>query len=417
VISATSGAITAVASCRSSNDHARDIGAPSRGLFFTPFFTCPPEIPTLSDWDNGSPGALRTAETIHTRRSVDQSNPRRGPPMRSRPGATAMPTTRWTFAGVVAAAVVTSAGTATRQFRLAPAAPPARQAFNLVNASHHRLTTWGGSVVRDPSTGLHHIYASAFTNSCGLCGWETNSEVLHGVSAAGPDGPYNLSIGVAIPTYAHNPQVVYSERERLYLLFVLGVENHTAAIPCVRGQPVHRYPGLPPWLSTVSLHTARSPNGPWTMRSESGGGGVIARGLNANPTAWINRTSGEITLLYGRFDRPHRPHRRFYSVVTAASSAGPWVPRGDLPATLDPPRHCSQNVTSPWYQCWCNNEVRSTTNPSITGPAAAACWPTPHLPFLPSCAVFKKVLRCAGDRAPSPPSPPPFTFGRSCACP
>jgi len=50
--------------------------------------------------------------------------------------------------------------------------------------------------------------------------------------------------------------------------------------------------------------------------------------------AHVDADTGELTLVYGRFDRPHSPHSRIYSVVTAASTGAPWVPQGDLPASL-----------------------------------------------------------------------------------
>ena len=49
---------------------------------------------------------------------------------------------------------------------LRPAALPSHQALNLVNGSGpspfsaRGMTTWGGSVVLDPQSGLHHIFAA-----------------------------------------------------------------------------------------------------------------------------------------------------------------------------------------------------------------------------------------------------------------
>jgi hypothetical protein len=260
-------------------------------------------------------------------------------------------------------------------FRLREAALPQHQALNLVNSTalpppFASMATWGGSVVRDPLTGLFHIFAAGFvpgparlgSSPCGLAAWESNSVVVTG-SSRSPSGPFNAAqspaLSVAVGTFAHNPEVIYSAKERKYLLFVLGYRNSSTALPCdPSGSPIGRYPlGIPPWLSTVSLHTAASPAGPWSS------GTVIAHGVNANPTPWVEPLTGEITLLYGRFDKPHRPHNRFYSVMTSPSSDGPWTPRGDLPPTLNPPSHCGGDGAdpavgggNPWSKCWCNNE-------------------------------------------------------------
>ena len=249
-------------------------------------------------------------------------------------------------------------------FNLRDAALPPNQAVNLVNdtavpAPFARMATWGGSVVRDPLTGLYHIFAAGFVgtngSACGLSSWESNSLVLTG-SSRSPAGPFSTTghLSIAVGTFAHNPEVVYSPKERKYLLFVLGYTNATTAYACDRsGNPIGHYAGgIPPWLGTVSLHTADSPNGPWSS------GVVVAHGTNANPTAWVD-TTGEITLLYGRFDKPHRPHKRYYSVLSAKSSRGPWKSLGDLPETLNPPDQCSSpsDPSSPWGKCWCNNEA------------------------------------------------------------
>lgn len=250
-------------------------------------------------------------------------------------------------------------------FRLRDATLPPHQVLNLVNNTalpppFARMATWGGSVVRDPTTGLYHIFAAGFVglngSVCGLSSWESNSLVLTG-SGPSPAGPFSATdhLSIAVGTFAHNPEVVYSPKERKYLLFILGYANSSTAYACdARGEPQGHYAnGIPPWLGTVSLHTADNPNGPWSK------GTVLAHGTNANPTAWVDATTGEITLLYGRFDKPHRPHKRYYSVLRAKSFTGPWRSLGDLPASLNPPSNCSspEDPSSPWARCWCNNEV------------------------------------------------------------
>ena len=86
--------------------------------------------------------------------------------------------------------------------------------------------------------------------------------------------------------------MVFSQKEKLYLLFILGYDNRSTPLPCGSdGKPSGRWgSGIPPWLSTVSLHVASRPQGPWSA------GQIIARGLNANPTPWVDEATGEITL-------------------------------------------------------------------------------------------------------------------------
>ncbi len=279
------------------------------------------------------------------------------------------------------------------------AGPTILQALNLVNntalsAPFDRMATWGGSVVRDPRTGLYHIFAAGFVGPngslCGLSSWESNSLVLTG-SSPSPAGPFSATghLSVAVGTFAHNPEVVYSPKERKFLLFILGYANASTAYACDdSGSPTGHYAGgrIPPWLGTVSLHTADSPNGPWSS------GVILAHGTNANPTAWVDAASGEISLVYGRFDKPHRPHKRYYSVLSAKSSHGPWRSLGDLPATLNPPSQCSppSEPSSPWAKCWCNNEVTASPARALKSVLAALLKiPCPVVCFPMHCNVAR----------------------------
>jgi hypothetical protein len=49
------------------------------------------------------------------------------------------------------------------------------------------------------------------------------------------------------------------------------------------------------------LHTAPTPEGPWEplLNVSTGKPALLADGLNANPTVWVDPSSGEVTLLYG----------------------------------------------------------------------------------------------------------------------
>ena len=65
------------------------------------------------------------------------------------------------------------------------------------------LTSWGGSILTDPSTGKHHLFVSTLTNSCSLRYWQTNSRIDHAVSE-NITGPY-LFQDTAINTWSTNP--------------------------------------------------------------------------------------------------------------------------------------------------------------------------------------------------------------------
>ena len=172
---------------------------------------------------------------------------------------------------------------ARQPLRLRPAALPGHQALNLVNSSgpapysDRGMTTWGGSVGMNPLTGWPPPHLRR-----GLC-WPPRPVKLgdqlphrHGhTSSTGPGGSFNSSaLTIPVGPFAHNPEaIIYSPREKKYMLFVLGYmyENASAVVGCdSQGRPKGHYAdGIPPWLSTVSLHTAAAPHGPWSSGTAS----------------------------------------------------------------------------------------------------------------------------------------------------
>ena len=88
---------------------------------------------------------------------------------------------------------------------------------------------WGGSVIRCPRDGLHHMYVSRWEERLGHNAWVTSSEVAH-VTSPSPLGPWRFR-GVALPRRGpqhwdgmatHNPTVHWDPRQRLYVLFYIG---------------------------------------------------------------------------------------------------------------------------------------------------------------------------------------------------
>eukprot|EP01050_Picozoa_sp_SAG11_P030069 SAG11_NODE_8735_length_981_cov_1.390023_1_plen_55_part_10 len=54
---------------------------------------------------------------------------------------------------------------------------------------HPNVTSWGGNVLLDNSTGLHHLYVMEIAGpngtSCGLISWGSHSTIVHAVSKSG----------------------------------------------------------------------------------------------------------------------------------------------------------------------------------------------------------------------------------------
>ena len=89
------------------------------------------------------------------------------------------------------------------------------------------VTSWGGNVVQWPQDdGRFHLFVAEIAESCGMANWKNNSFVTHAVSDA-VGGPY-VEADVAVPSWAHNPQVI-AHGTSLFL-FHIGAGDGTAAL-------------------------------------------------------------------------------------------------------------------------------------------------------------------------------------------
>ena len=77
--------------------------------------------------------------------------------------------------------------------------------------------------------GTFHLYASAFSEACGLNAWTTNSEVIHavGTSAVGPF----VFRDVALPVYHHNAQPAVAP-DGTFLIFAIGMDPQGGIANC-----------------------------------------------------------------------------------------------------------------------------------------------------------------------------------------
>ncbi len=117
--------------------------------------------------------------------------------------------------------------------------------------------SWGMSVLADDSGDLWHGYMTELGGNCSLSSYGAASRILH-LTAPAPTGPWAVA-GVALPRFAHNPQVV-RDRDGAWLLFHIGADEPA-------GCEAERCPG-PHNASCAGGHgtsvaRALSPYGPW----------------------------------------------------------------------------------------------------------------------------------------------------------
>jgi hypothetical protein len=134
--------------------------------------------------------------------------------------------------------------------KLSPAFAPPDQAY-----CHYNDSTWGGSVLKGDD-GVYHMYFSEMANNCTLHDYGSVSRVVH-ATARSPLGPF-VRQSIALPVFAHNPQVIRHPDGTL-LLFHIGDTVDPACVSDCR-----------PNTTTPSITTYRNATSTgWHMSNET----------------------------------------------------------------------------------------------------------------------------------------------------
>ena len=122
---------------------------------------------------------------------------------------------------------------------------------------------WGGGAVRSDD-GRVHLFASRFTEGCGLATWLGNSECVHAV-ADDPLGPFEVQ-DVVLPVFCHNP-TVRRDPTGGYVLYSIGGDKDPSesATACADGVTLEPWDaGLEPLNCVIRAMRADDPDGPWS---------------------------------------------------------------------------------------------------------------------------------------------------------
>lgn len=93
-------------------------------------------------------------------------------------------------------------------------------------------SSWGSRIVQDPTDkSLHHLFAAEFSHDCGLDYWAPYSRIIRAESRTGPAGPYSFVAEIQ-PAFAHNPTVIYSPADKLWLMYYIGCKQDVVADKC-----------------------------------------------------------------------------------------------------------------------------------------------------------------------------------------
>ena len=159
------------------------------------------------------------------------------------------------------------------------------------------ISSWGGNIIYDNSTKLYHLFYSEMINNCGLKVWEDGSYCAHATSTNLMTDPFKFK-NVAITPQSHNCEghrlgPKYNYQWLLLHQYPGNTSSNTVPTCCTNittngkddycngTTPFSNVPNVtappPPngYMSGSFLHTASSPDGPWTPVKLPKDGGVF----------------------------------------------------------------------------------------------------------------------------------------------
>ena len=167
-------------------------------------------------------------------------------------------------------------------------------------------------MLHDKASGRWHMFVSIFEEHCGLAEWQPNSAIAR-ASCDTPGGTYTLD-EVLIHNFAHSAEAHTAPDGTV---FVFNIYNSSASTCTNCSGGVSGFgPGCSGWLAGThfygywgALH-APSVAGPWTTvrlgscdpAATDYVPGCQQNGNDLNPTGVLDSVSGEVTLLWRRYD-------------------------------------------------------------------------------------------------------------------
>jgi hypothetical protein len=206
---------------------------------------------------------------------------------------------------------------------------------NGYNLTGEGTSSWCNEILRDrQDQNLYHLIVSEFTHGCGLNYWSPYSRIIRAESTNGPLGPYSFKQEIA-PSFAHNPSVVWSEKDQMYFMYNIGCQQQLPStcqnvnFTCGPGNTLNGESGISIW-SSPDLYN-------WTSQ------GQIIPGTDNN--AW----DADIT-------NPAPLHVRYPSKNLPSASS-----LTHSPASILAYRGCP-------YNCNGTEQINIATAPSYTSP-------------------------------------------------
>ena len=198
--------------------------------------------------------------------------------------------------------------------------------YNLTGSG---TSSWGGHIVQDPHNDrLFHLIASEFIHGCGLSDWIPYSRIIRAESTTGPQGPYTFAAEV-VGTFAHNPTVIYSPADKLYLLYHIGCP-HAVPSGC-NGTGFSCGTGYGSPVSGITANSSPDLKA-WTSHGKimNGAGNSAWDSVVTNPSAFAlysdSDHTSEIILAYRGKSNGGNSSNEHNAITSASSYEGTYPP-------------------------------------------------------------------------------------------
>ncbi|KAJ5286824.1 hypothetical protein N7478_002510 [Penicillium angulare] len=135
--------------------------------------------------------------------------------------------------------------------------------LNGYNRTAEGTSSWCNGIIRDPKEKhKYHLFISEFTHGCGLDYWTPYSHIIRAESN-NPMGPYTYKQEI-VPTFAHNPTVIWSKKDKKYLMYNIGCLQNVPStcqdvnFTCGPGNSLNGESGISVWSSEDLLNWSSS---------------------------------------------------------------------------------------------------------------------------------------------------------------
>eukprot|EP01084_Bolivina_argentea_P120475 213560_1 len=136
-------------------------------------------------------------------------------------------------------------------------------------------STWGGPILKDPTTNIYHMIAAEMTYSCGIQMWLSNSMITHSSIKDPLSKPFSSTTDIVHGIFSHEPTFIQALDTKEYVIYFSNTyppktNGKTPCYDCHNGETSEYCSTSPYYANNVSLPCptkmiySKNIDGPWS---------------------------------------------------------------------------------------------------------------------------------------------------------